>query len=323
MQLTRDNYFQNDVVLIDGQGRSGKNLIALIVSTMKRHEKMNLTSQLDYIGRFYNLEKLSHDAAVVSIRVLIDEKYFYSAIGRDTNFRVSDYSSVWKQGKITPLILRPLLKNEDKLLRKFVNNNVAYQDMTHDGLQAAALYFDALGNRLRIIHVLRDPVENIYEQNKKNFGVRIGTDPREFQLTYTSATGTLPIMAIGKENLYSSGNQIERLVIMVANMLKRNVEGFNALEEKFKKNVYFLDFQKFIQNPNPDLDKLENFINDKYTKSLNRILRRESVPRKIDPKSRIKKIDEIKLKCRPVYIEIFDNLLVEYEKISKELITVK
>ena len=49
--LSRDNTFNNDIVIVDGQGRSGKNLISVLLSTMKRVEKMRLDSQIDYIPR--------------------------------------------------------------------------------------------------------------------------------------------------------------------------------------------------------------------------------------------------------------------------------
>ena len=73
IKLVRTNNFDNDVILIDGQGRSGKNLIALVLSTMSKVEKMNLTSHLDYIARYYNLGKMSADAAEVALKLFIDE----------------------------------------------------------------------------------------------------------------------------------------------------------------------------------------------------------------------------------------------------------
>ena len=51
-QLVRNNCFENEIVIVDGQGRSGKNLISVLISTMKRTEKMRLDSQFDYIPRY-------------------------------------------------------------------------------------------------------------------------------------------------------------------------------------------------------------------------------------------------------------------------------
>jgi len=65
VDLRRENTFNNEVVIIDGQGRSGKNLISVLLTSMLRVEKMRLDSQIDYIPRYYFLGKMSLDAAVI------------------------------------------------------------------------------------------------------------------------------------------------------------------------------------------------------------------------------------------------------------------
>ena len=49
VSLVRTNTFNNEIIIVDGQGRSGKNLISVLLSTMSRVEKMRLDSQIDYI----------------------------------------------------------------------------------------------------------------------------------------------------------------------------------------------------------------------------------------------------------------------------------
>jgi hypothetical protein len=97
--LAREKTFDNNIVIVDGQGRSGKNLISVLLSSMKRMEKMRLDSQIDYIPRYYFLGKLTLDAAIIALRTELDEKYYYNSISRDVNFRLDDYSGVMKQGK--------------------------------------------------------------------------------------------------------------------------------------------------------------------------------------------------------------------------------
>ena len=59
VSLVRTNTFNNEIIIVDGQGRSGKNLISVLLSTMSRVEKMRLDSQIDYIPRYYFLRKMS------------------------------------------------------------------------------------------------------------------------------------------------------------------------------------------------------------------------------------------------------------------------
>ena len=51
LTFERKNTFNNPVILVDGQGRSGKNLISVLLSTMKKVEKMRLDSNFDNINR--------------------------------------------------------------------------------------------------------------------------------------------------------------------------------------------------------------------------------------------------------------------------------
>jgi hypothetical protein len=47
--LIRLNTFNNELVIVDGQGRSGKNLVSVLISTMNRVEKMRIDSNFDNI----------------------------------------------------------------------------------------------------------------------------------------------------------------------------------------------------------------------------------------------------------------------------------
>ena len=312
--LSRENTFGNSVIIIDGQGRSGKNLISVLLSTMSRMEKMRLDSQVDYIPRYYFLGKFSFDAAIAALRTEFDEKYYYNAISRDVNFRLSDYSGVMKQGKRFEYFKRLLLPADQAAVERLIEQAPIFQEMTHDGLHVASLYFAALGQRLKMIHVFRDPVGNIYEQNIRDFGTRIGNDPREFQLTHTWGKYTVPIMAIGHEDEYLSGNPTERLILIVDAMFRYNTQGYLDLLEDQKKQVFFIEFEDFLINPYPHMRDMESFVGELFGKSSKRIMRRENVPRVIDPSKRLCQIDNIMENISENYKAIFMKLIHDYDK---------
>ena len=312
--LAREKTFDNNIVIVDGQGRSGKNLISILLSTMKRMEKMRLDSQIDYIPRYYFLGKLTLDAAIIALRTEFDEKYYYNSISRDVNFRHDDYSGVMKQGKRFEYFKRLFLPADEAAVTRLIKQNPIFQEMTHDGLHVAKLYFAALKERLKIIHVFRDPIGNIYEQHRRNFGSRIGNDPRELQLTYKWKKYILPIIVIGHEEEYVSANPIERLVIMVDIMFRLNVQGFKDLSLKEKKQIFFIEFEDFLVNPESYMKNLENFIGDLFGKSSKRILSREKCPRVIDFQERERRIDFIQKNISEKYKLIFTRLVKDYDK---------
>jgi hypothetical protein len=313
LELVRPNTFPYEVLIVDGQGRSGKNLISVLLSTMERVEKMRLDSQLDYIPRYYFLGKLALDAAVVALRTEVDEKLYYNAISRDVNFRFSDYTGVLKQGKRLMYVKRLWQPAEADAVARMAAEQPIFQSMTHDGLHVAPLYFAAFGSRLKLVHVFRDPVGNIYEQNRRDFGTRMGTDPREFQLVYDWHGQPVPLIALGLEDRYLAGNPTERLVLMVNQMFRLNLQGARDLASDARRRVYFLEFEQFLVDPRPDMEALERFVGVPFTRARARILKRERCPRTIDQSERHMRIEHIERHLSPWYLSLFQALVTDYD----------
>jgi hypothetical protein len=314
IQLSRNNTYGNQVLIVDGQGRSGKNLIAVVLSSLQNVEKMRLDSQIDYIPRYYFLGKMSEDAAITALKTEFDEKYYYNWISRDMNFRFKDYTGVFKQANKFRYFKRLVMPADEKASIKLKNKLPIFQEMTHDGLHVAKLYFKALGtDRLKMIHIFRDPIENIYEQHKRNFGTRIGNDPRELQLSYTFDNQSIPIIAIGREKEYIEANPSERLVLMVDIMFRRNVQGYLDLSPREKENIFFIEFEEFVQSPMKDLKRLESFLGQKFTKRAKRILKRENCPRNLSTGERNQKVHRIENELGPRYKQILSELLIDYD----------
>ncbi len=313
-QLVRNNSFENEIVIIDGQGRSGKNLISVLISTMKRTEKMRLDSQFDYIPRYYFMGKMSLDAAVVALRTEADEKHYYNSISRDVNFRLADYSGVYRQGKRLIYIARLFMSGDEQAVKRLQQSRSIFQEMTHDGIHVAPLYFEAFGSRLKIIHVFRDPIGNIFEQNRRGFGERIGSDPRELQLTHLWEGSSIPIIAIGREEEYLNGNPLERLVLMVDIMFRRNLQGYFDLDSRYQKQVLFLEFEEFVSSPSTYMDSIAKFVDDEFGKSKKRIMKKENFPRIIDPKTRIDRLEQISANLSDHYQRILEKLIQDYDR---------
>lgn len=313
IELIRNNTFTSDILIIDGQGRSGKNMVSVILSTMPRVENMRIDTLLDYVPRYYYMNKMSYDAAVASLKIEMDEKLYNSMISRSINFRFEDYSSVHKGGKRWIYVKRLFQKAEEHAVERIKKEKPIFQNMTHDGLHLIKLYFDAFGDRLKFVHVFRDPVGNIYEQGRRGFGTRIGTDPREFQLAYEWGNEVIPLNAIGMEEDYIKGNPTERLVIMVDKLLRRNIQGYINLDEKWKKNVYLTEFEDFAVNPWPYIEDLEEFLGTYRGRRTRQIMRRERCPRKPNPEQREERIKAIEKELSTKYLEIFRNLVTYYD----------
>jgi hypothetical protein len=314
--LTRNNTFKNDVVLVDGQGRSGKNLIAVLLSSMERVEKMRLDSHLDYIPRYWALGKMNEDAAITAMKLEYDENLYYSSISRDINFRIDDYSGVLKQAKRWTYIKR--LFKSPYTVDEIQENGCILQEMTHNGIQFFELHLKVLGDRLKMIHLIRNPIRNIYEQNRRGIGERVATDPSELQLTYSFRNQIYPYTAMGAEELYQFGNPLERLVTTVAATTAKNVQSLLLNRLNWGRKIIVIDFETFVTNPKPYLTEIEGFIKDKFTKKAYSILKREKCPRNIDLTEEESMYQHIKKNIRIEYSNLLDNAINDYILIKEE-----
>jgi hypothetical protein len=316
--FVRPNTFNNRVILIDGLGRSGKNLISVFLSSFKGVEKMRLDSQLDYLPRYFAAGKMSFDAAAVGVLTELDEKFFYAAIGRDLNLRFSDYSSAWKQGNPSRFLKR-LVKPETKAIEDIRKSPPIFQDMTHDGMQFADFWFSVLGERLDFVHVLRDPLQNVLEQVKRDFGNRIGTDPREFQLSLSKGDRVYPLMVDGVEELYWKANSTERVILEVKNMFDKNTASFRKLPAHLKSKFHFVEFEKFVVEPDPYITNFEKLVGSKLNHEGKRILRRERVPRPALASKRDSAFEELSKDISAEFQTYLAELAREYDNFVSEL----
>ncbi len=314
VMLARCNTFPNQIVIVDGQGRSGKNLIAVLLSTMDKMGKMRLDSQIDYIPRYWSLGKMTEDAAIIALRTEFDEKLYYDSMSRDVNFRWDDYTGVFKQGNRLEYIRRLFIEPGPKLLQKIIDEKRIFQEMTHDGIQFFDLYVKALGDRLKFIHVLRNPIHNIYEQNRRGLGQRIGSDPTELQLTFNYKNNLLPLMALGYEELWCKGSELERLTVMADAMFRKNINALKKFSNAFGKQIFVLEFDQFVQDPTRYLHKLENFVGEQFCRSTNRILRREKCPRTIPEEFVSERAHLIRSQIGGEYQLILDKMVSEYNQ---------
>ena len=101
-----------------------------------------------------------------------------------------------------------------------------FQNLTHGGMIVGDLYFDAFGDRLKVIYMVRDPVGIIYEWDRRDFGSRIGKDPSELQLTYEWGDDVVPIYTRGWEDEYLKSNPTDRIIAMVDWYFKENMAGY-------------------------------------------------------------------------------------------------
>ena len=101
-------------MIVDGQPGCGKTLFNRIFNSFKNIEIYRYSSEIENISSFYFHNKIIIDAAKFFLETYTDETLYSQMMGRNTNFRYSDLSSVFKVIKNIN-ILKEFLKKEMKL----------------------------------------------------------------------------------------------------------------------------------------------------------------------------------------------------------------
>ena len=153
--LARSVHLTDTVVFVDGIVRTGKGMLGPILSSFERVEIERYEEIIEYVGVLYRMGKIERDAAIVLLKTQTDTHLFYSMIGRNTNFRFSDHSSVWRNPTPLRYFRRLVARDGDAVVQRVNRERPIYQNQTHDQLANFGLYYEALGDRLRIVEMIR------------------------------------------------------------------------------------------------------------------------------------------------------------------------
>lgn len=313
VEFVRNNRIVKELILVDGAPRSGKSMIGPILATFDRVEIERMEPILDSLPMIYDFNKIEKDAAVVLLCREIDNKLYDSMISRNVNFRFSDRTGVINNVSFLKYFKRLFCKDGDIVLERIKREKPIFQVQTHDMLQIIDLFFDAFQEGLRVIEMVRHPVDLVEAMYSRGIGDRIGIDPRAWQLSIKCERGEAPYYAFGWTNDFLKESPLNR-VIKIANSLTEQVTTkYESLSHAQKKQVLFIPFEKFTSSPDNYLELISKFIDAKITKRTYRSLKRQKVPRRVDIKEREKKKKLLKEKASEESIRILNDLVEKYE----------
>jgi len=288
-------------------------MLGPILSSFDRVEIERMEPILESIPLLYSFEKITKDAALALLCREIDMKLYDSMISRNTNFKISDRTGVFSSLNFLKYFKRLFSKEGDIVLERIEKERPIFLVQTHDILRRIDLYIDAYGDRLRVIEMVRHPVDLVYSLDDRGHGVGTGLNPRLWQLAIKSIDGDVLYYASGWVEEFLKISPIDRLIKIVDIFTKESLNKYESLSESVKKQVLFIPFEKFAESPNKYLELISNLIRSEVTKKTTRSLKKQRVPRKIDVKDKERKLKFIKKNTSSEYFQILNTLAGEYE----------
>ncbi len=277
--FTRGAHIAPLVVLSDGLPGCGKTMMSPIVSALDRVEMMRYNYALEHVCVLHHLKSISPDAADSMIKIQTDLDLYNLMMSRESNFRFSDLSSIWRDSSPMRYLKRLFGAGDAAVMPRIASERPILHLVTHSQLCTARALFDSLKDRLRIIEVIRHPSYMIKQWYA--WMHRPGTDPRMFGLWIEHNGQSLPWFATGWEDLWLSSNKMDRTIYAIRFQWQLSEKTYASLSDVEKKQVVMVPFEQFVITPEPFMKQIETALGTRVTDTTRKMMKKQKVPRKM------------------------------------------
>jgi len=277
-EIVRKGHLAEKIIIVDGFAGSGKSLFSAIVSAMDRVELLNYAFEVEFICRLFYLNKIQKDAAIAMVRMLTDHKLYQTMMGRETNFRYSDVSSVFNDPNPWRYFKRIFQKGIEMTVPDRIKREKPILNLTtHNILSLGEPLFTALEDRLVFIEIVRHPLYMIVQQTLNM--ERLLDNPRDIDIYIKSDSDQLPWYAYQWEDLFKKSNPVEKAIYTIHHGSKLTEDFKSKHNGLIKGKTLTIPFESFVLEPWPYLKKIEDFVDSKITSKTKRIIKKQNVPR--------------------------------------------
>lgn len=310
------NLINKQILFIDGLSRSGKSLLGPIVGSFKKTYPMQHQNLIDNLLQLLQLNLVNTNVCKSLINIFLNESIYYLNLSRGVNFRPTDNSSVLKDRNYKLFIKNLSRKEGDHVIDQIKDEKKLPIYMSHDLLSVIDL-LDKIIPNFKIIHVIRNPIDNIYsfysKYNKRYKGKKYDiNNPRFFSLAFEEKKRLIPYYATNNSNLFLKLNNLEKATYYYLKIIEKSQRKFANFKNKNK--IKIVRFDDLAQDPKRIIYQFEKFLNKKTSSFTKIACKIEKVPRKIDYESREKKLRFIEKSINKKMFESLNKKIILYEK---------
>jgi hypothetical protein len=277
--VVREHGIVERAVFTGGLPGCGKSLLTPILGSLAKVEAQKYEYILEHLCVLYLLGKIEEDAAIAMVRMLTDLDLYHMAMSRETNFRPTDLSSVFKNPNPWRYIRRLFLPGDAAALERMKREHPIANFLTHNVLAISPLLFKALGERARILNVVRHPLYMIKQWHL--YIDRYGTDARDFTIWFDYKGHSVPFFALGWEERYLAAHSMDKAIFSIDESLKQAQRAMEGLSESQRRQILTIPFERFVRGPWPYLRRMEQLLETQVTRATHRELKRQNVPRRM------------------------------------------
>ena len=275
MDYSRDIFLNDQIVILDGLTGTGKTMFTPLISSFKRVQNARFEYMFEYLCISSKHKKITEDAYKSLLNLLSDIKLYDGLISREVNFRPSDLSSVFKSSKSLKYLKQLFLSDGANVEDRILLEKPILFLVTHQLLSCMDPAIKSFGKRLKIIQMVRHPAYLV--DHWASYISMHGQNARDFTLWFKYKGIQIPWFAKNIRDKYINSNDYDKVVYCIYELYKTVFKLKKS--ETYKENLEFVQFEKFVLNPEPTLNNLERFLNTKQSKSTSKYLSKQMVPR--------------------------------------------
>ncbi len=313
IEFYRPKNLLSNFVLVNGTARCGKSLISPIIASFENVEIERMEGIFDFISVSYYFGKIERNCAINMLRTLADEFVYASYLSRDTNFRWSDHSSVFKSPNRMKYFRRLFDKEGKETVERILQENPIYQNQGHDQMRFVDLLLDAWPQTFRMIEIIRDPVDLIDAWRRRDWGTRYCTDPMVLTPCIKFNEQAVPFYANGWAKEYLEISPMDRIIKMLHGLQIANRAAYEALTDSNKKQIQVIRFEDFVVDTYNYIEQLASFLQTKTTKTTKAAIHKQGCPRTQKTDKRQMKLEIINKEATAPYLELMDEMIEDYK----------
>ena len=279
----KSSHLAKKIVVVDGMIGGGKNLLSTIISGLPNVEMFLLKYEIENICALNHLGHLSLDAAKSLINIWTDEEIYNQSMSRNTNFKPSDNSSVFKNAR--PLrYFKRLFKSPSEAEKSLKKEKPILNLMTHVNTNYSNPLFEALNERLVYIRVVRHPMTTFMIKHNKKWVKRWAINDRHGPILCKASDRKLksihiPFYAKDIEKAYIKANFTDKTILLFDQWIRKSD---NFIDEKVKSTnatIFEIPFEKFVFEPQIYIKKIATALGVIPDKVTSKIMKLQDVPR--------------------------------------------
>lgn len=302
-----------NLVLIDGISRAGKFFLGRIVDGFERVEHFLVVDFVEIIPYLERVGAVRRDAAISLLQFAVDAAVYDQRIGRNLNLRYADGSSIFKCPSMDLYFKRCFGKDGAQIISDIKKENRISVFVTHEVLPNIPIFFQAFP-MLKVIEIVRHPVDLIYSWYQRGLGEREIKDPISLSPFLKVQDRLVPWFASTWSKEYSRLSRIDRIIKSIVCLYKIGSKAFGSLPPQHRRQIHFVRYEEVIEKSWEVMAVMGRFLGTEPSASMPFILNRESCLRAFSEEKRDKKMRKIKkIASKKMFNEMIRSIS-EYEQ---------